>query len=477
LRREIRHALTSYATTYISVAIQFATSIMVARILTPEEIGISSVSYAFIALANIFRDLGIASYIYTNKDLTNQAFQTCLGLSMAIGGALFLLTITASLVAAQFHFDTRVINCLLILSFNFLLIPPQAIVSALFVRHGQQNKIFISTVSAGLIYFIVALLLAKNGASYMTTPLSSVLTACVGIFVAYMLRHRDYKIKPMLRDSKGIIRVSVHPFINGLARTGSERAPELAIVGAGHGYSQVAFFEKGATAVELARRLTFDSVNQLFVPRFRQAVSAEKSLVSLNTEYFSMAFVLGVPACAILWACALPLIQLLFGDAWITSVPILKALSLSIPALFLIQATSQSAYFTNRHSEFTALIVGLRIFEIFVIGATALRDAALVPWAVVAGEYLIAISLLCRFSALFNVRFFIFRFAQTALINLICFVSVSELSGTFSFIRSEPLLSIILIFISYILIWSPITAIMMFRREIGRFWSARASRP
>ena len=477
MSQRIRDSVISYATTYISVAILFATSMLLARILTPEEVGVSSVSYAVIALANIFRDLGIANYIHTSKDLTKTTFQTCLGVSIAFGVFLFVLTITFANLATQLNYDKRVAQCLMILSINFLLIPPQATISAIFVRHGQQIKILISVVSAGIIYLISSWTLATAGASYLTTPIASVISSLLGVLIIHSIRHKEYPITPRLLNLRQVITISFHPFLNGLAKTGSERAPELSIAWNVVGYSQVAYYEKGATAVEFARRLTFDSVNQLFVPRFRKAISNTESLKSLCSEYISLAFTLGTPVTVMLWLCAPELISLLFGTNWVASANVLKILCIAIPALFAVYATGQSAYFLDLHSKFTNSILILRAIEIIFIVLIGYYKTEYVPWAVVTSEYSIAIFLIARFRKIFNFNWLTLRLIIVVITNLVC----TALTFGFNYINQtaneSPLYVILSNILLFIVIWAPITLVTLFKNEVKNIWSDLRIRP
>ena len=66
----VRRALAiSFAERYALIVLALAGNMLVARLLTPEEIGIYSVSLAVIGIAQVLRDFGIGSFLIQEKEI------------------------------------------------------------------------------------------------------------------------------------------------------------------------------------------------------------------------------------------------------------------------------------------------------------------------------------------------------------------------------------------------------------------------
>ena len=85
----IRKALAlSFASKYSSLAIHTAAVMVLARLLTPAEIGVYSVGAAVVALAHVVRDFGVGNYRIQEKELTAERISAALDVVVLIAWAI-----------------------------------------------------------------------------------------------------------------------------------------------------------------------------------------------------------------------------------------------------------------------------------------------------------------------------------------------------------------------------------------------------
>src|SRR5437764_7998802 len=82
----------SFATQYLEMAIQFVSVMVLARILSPSEIGTFSVAALMMNVLHVFRDFGVSQYIIQAREMTSAKIQSVMGvaiiLALAVGGTL-----------------------------------------------------------------------------------------------------------------------------------------------------------------------------------------------------------------------------------------------------------------------------------------------------------------------------------------------------------------------------------------------------
>ena len=61
----------TFADSYFGLVLQIASTMIIARILTPQEIGVFAIAAVFSTLASMFRDFGVAEYLIQERELTS----------------------------------------------------------------------------------------------------------------------------------------------------------------------------------------------------------------------------------------------------------------------------------------------------------------------------------------------------------------------------------------------------------------------
>ena len=95
--------LFSFAERYALIVISLASNLLIARLLTPAEIGVYSVTLAVMSIGQALRDFGVASYLIQEKELTDDHVRTALGVTLVIGLSLALITLGAAPWVADFY--------------------------------------------------------------------------------------------------------------------------------------------------------------------------------------------------------------------------------------------------------------------------------------------------------------------------------------------------------------------------------------
>ena len=116
---------------YSSFALQFATSVILARwFITPAELGLFSISFAAVTIVAFLQDFGVTRYVAGERELTREKLATAFTVSVAFAWGVALLAIAAAGPIAAFYGDPRLYGITRIIAASYLLVPlaivPQA---------------------------------------------------------------------------------------------------------------------------------------------------------------------------------------------------------------------------------------------------------------------------------------------------------------------------------------------------------------
>ncbi len=322
----IRKALgVSFVTEIIIFLISFLSVIVVSRLLTPEEIGIYSVSVALLAFAHVFRDFGVGKYLIQVEIVTRErvraAFSVTLMFSWTIAVALYLLRFPA----AEFYGNRGIAEVLRLVAINFVILPFGSPLMSLLRREMRFGTIAgvraVSTsVNAG-----ATIAAALAGESYLSMGWGAVAGNISNVILLSMIRHEDSLMLPSWRGVGEVLAFgSKASGVSVIGQLGGS-APDL-IFGRTLGFSEVAFYSRAASITSTLLGKFVTMVKGVHFPSFAKETRAGRDPAMLYAQ--STLYMVGVtvPALAVLALISDALIVFMFGPQWGRSTPLASML-------------------------------------------------------------------------------------------------------------------------------------------------------
>src|ERR1041384_2837636 len=122
MRGVARNFAFGFAERYFQAALALASSMALARLLSPSEIGVYSIAAVLTGLAQVFRDLGTGQLLIARGGLTAEEQGALLTISIIVGWSLALLLAALAQPLAAFYRQPGLAQVLRILSLNFVLV-------------------------------------------------------------------------------------------------------------------------------------------------------------------------------------------------------------------------------------------------------------------------------------------------------------------------------------------------------------------
>lgn len=164
----------SFLGQYIQIGLQLAAYFVLARLLTPNDIGLVAVASAAIGIAQLFRDFGMNSYLIQEKELTEAKIATVFTLTLISCVTFFSVLFLSAPWIAQFYKDERLVEIFRLLAFNFLLIPLNSTALTLMRRDMQFDALTWVSIIGAIVGFVVSMTLASQGYGYYSLIWSSI---------------------------------------------------------------------------------------------------------------------------------------------------------------------------------------------------------------------------------------------------------------------------------------------------------------
>ena len=368
----------SVADNYLSVALQLISTVIIARLLTPTEVGIFAVAAVFAAIASTFRDFGVAEYLIQEQELSRDKIRAALAANIAISWIAGTVLFLSSGAIASFYRNPGIAEVMHIQAINFLLIPFGAVTMAYFRRQLDYRPIFIANTASNIASFAVATSCALLGLGYMSLAWASLVGIFVTVSVSLWLRPADFPRWPGLTQIRSVIHFGKHASGIYILGQAGKSAPEM-IIGRALDMSSVAYFSRASGLVEIFHRTVLRPVLSVSLPYFAKSRRDDGTVVIGYLRAVSYLTAVGWPFFILLGIVAYGAVRLIYGPQWTSSVPLAQILcsaALIEVTFFLAKDVIIAAGRIERANLLQFSVQGSRIIGLLAVIPFGLTGAA-----------------------------------------------------------------------------------------------------
>lgn len=320
---------------YSSQIITLASSMTLARLLSPKEIGIFSLCAALLAVAGIFRDFGVSEYIIQEKELTHDKLSGAYALTTISAWTMSAAVFFSRDLLANFYEEPALVEILNILCINFIVLPLASPGFALLNREMAFRKIFTIQFSSTLIHATTAVTLAFLGFSYMSLAWASLAGIALQTVLITLYRPKDSLILP------NPVHIP-HVWRFGLMFSSSRTIDVLInnihefFIGRQFGFEALGIFSRAVGLINLFWTNVTAAITRVASPAFASTYrNSEEELFVLYRKSVAIFTVIAWPFFSFVALESERIIHLLFGNQWLAAAPIATMLAISA----LISAT------------------------------------------------------------------------------------------------------------------------------------------
>jgi len=361
--------------------LQFSSSVIVARLLGPYEMGVYAVAMAVIGVLSIIQAFGLNAFVVREPHMSRSLQATTFTINALIALALSGLVAGLSGVVARFLHEDGVRRVMLLLAATPLLGIFEFLPAANLEREARFKAIAFVTMGRNLVLQGATIALALMGEGYMSMAWGQVVAAAAGAVIYTIIGRRHVSFRLAFADWR---RIS-HFGLNMLAISGvnavAARASDF-LLGRIVGLAALGLYSRASGL----NNLVWENIH-LVIGRviFVDLAAQKRSGASLRDSYIRIVDVLTAllwPAFAGLAVTAGPFILAVYGPQWVAVAHPLVMLALA--AMILVAITMTWEVFvvcqeTGRQAqiEFVRTGAGVAMFTagcfISLTGAAAAR--------------------------------------------------------------------------------------------------------
>jgi O-antigen/teichoic acid export membrane protein len=324
----IRHSLyLTFLSSNGATVIQFLTSVVLARLLTPQDIGIYSITAVLIAIAHFFRDFGVVGYLQQAKDLTREDVAAAFGVLLTASWCIAGLTYLAAPFAANFYGEPGVAEVMRVLALGYIFIPFGAVTHSLLTRdYRAKEQAYVQVIST-LTYAGCVIFFAWSGMNYMSMAWANLVNIIVTAMAYLPFRPALSTWRPRFTGWRRVVNFGAGATLGNSLGAVNNALPDI-VLGKLSGPHDVGVMSRAMSTTQLLNQVFGPTIGYAVLPYFSKAHHSGQQLAQLLSKSNSYITGLMWPALACTAIYSKPLILTLYGTQWIECVPVMQVICL-----------------------------------------------------------------------------------------------------------------------------------------------------
>jgi teichuronic acid exporter len=310
-----------------SQAIYFGISIILTRLLSPQEYGILGMAMVIITFAHIFLDFGFNRAIVQSKEISDVQLSTVFLLNVFL--ALFLTIVCFFIAAplAKFYNQPIITPVFRVLSISFLLNGLSLVPSSLLYRQLRFKANSIINIIATIVSGAVGIWLALHGYGVWSLVMQSIISVFVSLILMFFICNWLPSFQFALSSIQSLWHYGSRLFASGVLDTLYTRL-DVFIIGKTFSTNTLGFYTRAQTMDNLVRQFSATSIMGSLFPYIAKHQNDRIHLREFYLKYLHIVLFVSIGLSGLLFLTAKDLFIVLFTSKWVYSAELFRLMSL-----------------------------------------------------------------------------------------------------------------------------------------------------
>ena len=323
-----------------TLILAFVSSVVVARHVSPREMGIFAIGVAVVGVISLLQQLGLPAFIIREEKLNKKIIATAFSINAVITSLLALAIFAGSFFLGALFDEPGLEKVLIVLALSplpgiFAFVP-----SSILERQGRFKRLSIIMLASTATTYLTAIGLVLMDFSYMSLAYGQVAGSLVLAILAIVAGRHHFTMRIGIYDWRRVAGFGVQMlFISG-ASNAAQRLSEI-VLGSVQGLDGLGFYNRASGLNNMIWSSVYQIISRIVLVRFSDINRLNGSFRDDYLKIMSFTTALLWPVFVGLAIISEPLIALLYGEAWLgAAVPfvcIAIASTVAVPAIMNYQ--------------------------------------------------------------------------------------------------------------------------------------------
>lgn len=349
-----------------SQVVNFIVSIVLARLLSPNDYGTIALITIFINLSNVFIQAGFNTSLIQKKNTDELDYSTVFYVSLVLATILYCILFLMAPYIAKFYGQPILIKALRVISINLFFGALNSIQIAIISKKMQFKKLFYRSFGATTVSGILGVIMAYSGFGIWALVFQQILNQVISTVVMWFtLKWRPQFIFSFKR-LRNLFSFGWKILISNLINTLFLNIRDI-IIGRVYSSTILGYFNRGKQFPSLIITNIDGTIQSVMLPTYSAEQDDKERIKNMVEKSINISSFLIFPMMIGMYILAEPLVLILLTDKWLGCVPFLKIFSLTYMLIPLYTANLQAIQAIGRSDLILKIEVVKRSIETIIL--------------------------------------------------------------------------------------------------------------
>ena len=307
----------------IAQGVSFVISVILARLLMPEQYGVIALILIFLNIANVFVTNGLGESLIQKQDSGDTEFSTMFYCSLAISGVLYMMIFIFAPFIASFYDNEELIILIRILALQLPLSAIKTIQHAYVSKHMMFRKFFFSTLGGTLISGTIGVIMAYQGCGVWALAEQYLVNSAIDMLVLFFTVPWRPKLMFDMQSAKILFAYGWKLMLSQLINTLYNELRSL-IIGKTYSSADLAYYNRGNHFPSLIITNINTAISNVLFPAMSKVNNSIADVKNMTRRSMKVSSYIIFPLMTGMIAAAEPMVRVLLTEKWIFCVPFLR---------------------------------------------------------------------------------------------------------------------------------------------------------
>ena len=303
--------------------VSFIVSIVLARILVPEDYGTIALVTVFTAILQVFVDSGLGTALIQKKEADDLDFSSVFYFNLVVCVILYIGMFVASPYIAAFYGDDTLTPIIRVLSLTIIISGVKGIQQAYVSRNMLFKRFFFSTIGGTIFSAILGIGMAYAGFGVWALVVQQLSNTAIDTLILWItVKWRPKKLFSWSR-LKVLLSFGWKLLVSSLLDTGYNNLRNL-IIGKMYSSADLAFYNQGDKFPKVIVTNINTSIDSVLLPTMSNVQDDKERVKQMTRRAIKTSTYVMAPLMMGLAFCAEPIVSLVLTDKWLPCVPFLR---------------------------------------------------------------------------------------------------------------------------------------------------------